>query len=457
MKYEILNVQEEEIAQDALVALQAIAIRLSKGATSSNQTSHLAKYLQPIIKECNEQLQEPQHKQAKPAGQILSSLATSSSLALYLIVKAVVPALLTLCQDTDNIANQRALLEVLIQIYNAAVTLDQKLGVTFAPADSENPLVPFRDRFFELFSQVLMSTPKEEVSFRLVALRGLLCLCQLRNYLQNSEVGLFIQFLDEIVLTEDPDGRDEVRNEAIQALVEISKLKPSLVMDITFPAFMAKLPDQSNEKDGSYIIALEGLARLSVERSISDTLVRRLLNKLESVLQSEGPASYAQALLSTIDFVLSKQDLSADSNSSTYHEKIVVALVSRAALASVGSGPQMLTEVLTLEILGRLVGRIVGALDEHKRRTVALETYTLFVEEGTPFVPVIYTDGLPEKQRLSMILSTWILASVRSAVSSDPSTENDSYKHHRLQCCIVLVVMMYIRRDFSMSLPDLQS
>lgn len=417
LKYEILNAQEEDLAEEALVVMQAIATRLGKDLTSISKTSRLARYLKPITDECNKQLREPQHKQAKPAGQILSSIATSSSVAFHLIVKAVVPPLLTLYQDADSIASQKALLEVLVQIYNAAVALDQTSGTDTPLPGFDHPLVPFKDRLFELFSQALMSTATEEVSFRVVALNGLLRLCQIRNYLQNSEVGLIIQYLDEIVLAADPDGRDDVRNQAIEALVAISRFKPNLIMDITFPAFMAKLPDQPPNDHEDYIITLEGLARLSVEKSISDTLIRRLLNKLEIVLQTDGPANYAQALLSTIDYVLSRRDLSVDPNLSSYHERIVVALVSRAALASVGSGPQVLAEPLTLEILGRLIGRIIRSLDEHKRKLVALNTYTFFLEDEAPFTPVLYRQNIPERERLIIILSTWILASVGSAVS----------------------------------------
>lgn len=417
LKYEILNVQEEELAEEALVALQAIATRLSKGLTSTNQTTHLARYIRPITTECNEQLREPQHKQAKPVGQILSALATSSTVALYLIVRAVVPPLMTLYQDSGNIADQRALLEVLVQLYNAAVALDQTPGTSLSSTDIEHPLASFKDRFLDLFSQALMGTPAEEVSSRVVALTGLLRLCQLRNYLRNNEIGMIVQYLDEIILTEDPAGRGEVRNEAIQALVDLSKLKPDLILEITFPAFMARLPDQSTDEQTNYITTLEALARLSVERSTSDTLIRRLLSKLEGVLQTDGSASYVQALLSTIDFVLSRRNLSEDPNLSSYHEKIVVALVRRAALASFGPGPQVLTDALTLEILGRLVGKIIGARDEHLRRSIALETYTLFTEEEAPFVPVLYRHHVPEKQRLTMILSAWVLAGVGTAVS----------------------------------------
>ncbi|KAL8766711.1 MAG: hypothetical protein Q9209_006580 [Squamulea sp. 1 TL-2023] len=441
LKFEILNVQEEDLAEDSLVTLQTIATRLGKDVSSPSPTTHLARYLKPITDECKEQLQEPQHKKAKPAGQILSSLATSSFIALFLVVKAVVPSLLTLYQDADSIASQKALLEVLVQIFNAAVVLDETSGTSRSSTDGEQPLKPFKDRLFELFSQALMSTPSEEVTFRTVALQGLLRLCQIRNYLQNSEIGMVIQYLDEIVLTEDPSGREDVKNGAVQALVEISKSKPNLIMDITFPAFMANLPDRYTDDKRDYIITLEGLARLSVEKSISDTLIRRLLSKLEDVLQTDGPAKYVQALLSTVDYVLSRRDLPMDPNLSSYHEKIVVAYVSKAAAASVGSGPQALIETTSLEILGRLVARIISALDEHKRRSVAVETYTLFAEEGTPFTPVPYRHDAPEKQRSAMILSTWILASVGPAADTlytvADNINHDSLLHELTRLALV--------------------
>ncbi|KAL8759828.1 MAG: hypothetical protein Q9199_000475 [Rusavskia elegans] len=418
LKYEILNVQEEDLAEDSLVTLQAIATTLGRDLTSTSQTTHLARYLKPITNECKEELQAPQHKKAKPAGQILSSLAASSSVALFLIVKAIVPPLLTIYQDVDSIASQKALLEVLVQILNTAVLRDEAFKVVRSSADAEHPLVPFKDRLFELFSQALMSSPSEEVTFRIVALKGLLRLCQVRNYLQNSEIGMVVQYLDEIVLAEDPSGREDVKDEAIQALVEISNSKHHLIMDITFPVFMANLPDQSTKDQTDYVVTLEGLARLSVEKSISDTLIRRLLSKLETVLQNDGHGSYARALLSTIDYVLSRRDLPSDSNLSSYHERIVVTYVCKAASASAGSGPQALVEVATLEILGRLVGRIVCALDEHKRRSVAIETYTLFTQEGMLIKPVLYRQDIPEEQRRMMILSTWILASVGQAADA---------------------------------------
>lgn len=416
LKFEILDVQEEDLAEEALISLRAIAIRLGRGLYSTDPKTPLARYLRPITKECNEQLQEPQHKQAKPAGRILSALGIASLVSFFLIVKAVVPPLLTLYQDADGIAKQRAFLEVLVQISGSGIAVYGTPSIAAPITKLENPLEPFKERLFELYSQALMSSAADEVSFRVVALKALLHLCLFHRYLQDNEIGMAIQFFDEIILLEDPGGKDDLKREAISALVKLSRIKPNLIMDITFPAFMAKLPDSSSSDDQDYLITLEGLAQLSVERYVADTLIRRLLNRLDVVLQNEGSSAYPQAILSTLQYVLSQRSLAQDPSLTSYHERIVVGLTRRVVLASIGKAPvTALNEESTLEILARLAMMIVRALDEHKQKSVALQVYSLFVDEPD-FVPVPFRDNTPKLQMSTMILSTSLMAGVRHSV-----------------------------------------
>ena len=417
IKFEILNVQEEDLAEEALVSLQAIAIRLSRGLSSTDAKSPLARYLRPITKECNEQLQEPQHKQAKPVGQILSALGIASPVAFVLIIKAVLPPLNTLYQAAGNIAKQRALLEVLVQLLDSAIAIYGSPNIPAPSTTMENPLDPFKDRLFELTSQALMSTAADELSFRVVALKALLRLCLQRKFLQDNEIGMAVQYFDEIVLLEDPSGKEDLKKESIKALVELSRIKPSLIMDITFPAFMAKLPDSSPGDNWDYLITLEGLAQLSVETFVSDTLIRRLLNKLDVVLLHNGSSSYPQAILSTLYYVLSQRNLSQDPNLGSYHEKIVVGLINRVVMTSTGQSQlSALNEDSTLEILGRLATMIVNALEEHKQSSVASQVYSLFADEDA-FASVPFSDPKPKLERSTMILSTALIAGVRRSVS----------------------------------------
>jgi len=417
LKFEVLNAQEEDLATEALVTLQAVAIRLSRGLESTDLKTPLARYIRTITKECNEQLQEPQHKQAKPVGQILGALAIASPVAFCLIVKATIPPLNTLYQDADSISRQRALLEVLVQILDSAIAVYGTLTIPAPRTDVENPLDSFKDRLFEITSQALMSTAVDEVSFRVVALNALLRLCMLRKFLQDNEVGLAVQYFNEIVLSEDPSGKADLKKEAIKALVELSRIKPNLIMDITFPAFMAKLPDSSPSNDWDYLVTLEGLAQLSVEKYVSDTLIRRLLNRLDVVLQHDGSSTYPQAILSTLHHVLRQRDLPQDQNLSSYHERIVVGLIGRVVRASVGQAKiTALNEDLTLEILGRLATTIVRAMGEHKQNSVAIQIYSLFVDEDT-FTPVPFGRKSSRLQRSTMILSTALMAGVGRSVS----------------------------------------
>ena len=415
LKYEILNVQEEDLAEEALVALRAIAERLSNGLTFAVPTTPLATYMRPIMKECNEYLQAPQHKQSKTAGQILKSIGTASPVALFLVVRTVVPQLLTLYKDADSIAKQRALLEALLQILQPTLIYH---GITSSAKRSghENPLKPFKDSLFEIFSQTLMSIADEEISFRVVALKSLLLLCCLHEYLQDSEIGMAVQYFNEIVLSENILGRDDLRNAAIEGLVDISRMKPAMILDITFPAFMARLADSVAEDNIDYKTTLEALARISAERSTSDTLIRRLFSQLDVILLTSVPLPYPQAILSTLYYVFNQRSLNSDPNLGNYFDKIV-RLLSRAAIASTKVGLSVaLTEPQTMELLGRLFCLTVRTLDTHKQQYVPQQVYTLF-SDGATFAPVPFRENVSETQRRTMILSTYVLAGVAKDVS----------------------------------------
>ena len=416
LKYEILNVQEDDLADGALKALQAIAINLSCGLESTDSKTALATYLRPITKECKERLQEPQHKQAKAAGQILSVLGISSPIAFYHIIRSALPPLFTLYQAAENIPKQRALLEVLVLLLDSAISVYGTLQMPAPDTKVDNPLIPFKDRIFELASQALMSTAIEEVSFRIVALKTLLRLCLLRTFLEEGEVGMVVQYYDEIILTQDPLGRDDLKKEAIQALVEISRIRPQLIMNITFPAFMARLPDFESSDRHDYLITLEGLAQLSVDKFVADTLLRRLLSRLDVVLQSAGSHAYPQAVLSTLYYVLSHRELKNDVNFQFYLEKVVVHLNDKAVQASIGVAElPALCEAATLQILARLNIMIIKAQNEHKQRSIALQCYSLFSDNDS-FKPVPFRAHVPSSERLTLILSTSIMAGVSSSV-----------------------------------------
>lgn len=420
LKFEILNAQEEFLSESSLGALHSVAQRLSEGVTQVSQDLPLAVYLRPITKECNEQLQEPQQKQAKPAQQILSAVSSSSAVAFTLIVQTVVAPIFTIYQEADGIVKQRALLETLSVLFESAIQVFGQWTTRGGEVALENPLVEFKDQFSDVFGQALMGAAKEEVSFRVSALKGFLKLSTLRDFFQDNEIGLFVQYLDEILLKEESVGRDDLKNEAISALAEISKHKPRLIMDITFPAFVATLPDEDDNTNSTYLSTLDTLAKISVERDIFETLFRRLFSKLSVLLQKEQPGSvaYPRAILMTLLYVMDQRQMETDPNLELYFDKIVVGLSRNVAESASGKGKnQILNDPSILDTLGRLCNLLVRSSSAARQQQVAGNIYSLFAP-AEDFSPLPFSQNTTSDHERTIILSTYLLAGLSKDCSN---------------------------------------
>ena len=426
LKFEILNAQEEFLSDVSLQVLQSIAQRLSEGVSEASEQLPLAQFLKPITKECNEQLQEPQQKQAKPSQQILSSISAASAVAFTLVVQSVVAPLLTIYQEADGITKQRALLETLVVLFDSAISVFGDWTSRGPQTILGNPLLEFKDPFSEILGQALMGAAKEEVSFRVSALKGFLRLSALRDFFQDNEIGLLVQYLDEILLKEESVGRDDLKREAIAALAEVSKYKPRLIMDITFPAFVATLPDADDGTNAEYASTLQILAQISIEKDIFETLVRRLLSKLTILLHKDEPglAAYPNAILLTLFYVMSKRKMDEDPNLGLYYNKIVVDLCRRVAQTASGKAKNgILNDPAVLDMLGRLSNLIVRSISEEQQDEVAANVYTLFTpaDEFSP-IPFATTSTSSAAHRRTMILSTYLLAGLSKDCTAIPHT-----------------------------------
>ena len=424
LKFEILNAQEEFLSDLSLQALQGIAKRLSEGVTEASPQLPLAQFLKPITKECNEQLQEPQQKQAKPSQHIIGSLSAASAVSLTLIVQTVVAPLLTIYQEADGITKQRALLETLAVLFDSAISVFGEWSARGLQTILGNPLLEFKDQFSEIFGQALMGSAKEELSFRVSALKGFLRLSTLRDYFQDNEIGLFVQYLDEILLNEESTGRDDLKKEAIAALAETSKYKPRLIMDITFPAFVATLPDSDDGTSSNYLSTLDILAQISVEKDIFETLVRRLLSKLTVLLQKEEPgsAAYPRAILMTILYVMSQRKMDQDPNLGFYYDKIVVGFCQSVAASASGKAKnRILNDATVLDTLGRLSNLIVRSISKEQQDEVAANVYTLFTP-ADEFSPLPFAQSASEDHQRTMIVSTYLIAGLSKECTNIPYT-----------------------------------
>jgi DNA repair/transcription protein MET18/MMS19 len=414
LKFEILNVQEEDLAKEALSGLAAIARTLS-----TSTSGPLNAYLRPITKECNEHLEDAPTKQSQAAARILHSIANVSAEVTSILLAGVLPTLFLLFQNADTMAKRRGLLEVLVQLVRANIDVYGDWR-TMGPAGDQagdNALLQFRDQALEVMFSGLETAPAKEVSFRLVCLDGLLQLSKVRQLLDDENVGRIIQLLHAVVIHEEPHGKNEVKEAAINGIVEIAHHKPQVVVDKAFPAFLAQLPDSDADGSRAYLTVLEAFAKLASEEQVFDTVLLRLKNKFSAAVTQGASSEYIVALLSAMLYALTKGEskLSRSSEKSTYYTDIALPLLQRAS-GSDSSHPTAFDDEKTLDLVGRICNLIIRSQPTEQQNSVAAEVYTLFRGVPQNDLPPFNPKAATETHK-TMVISTHLLASFRKDTS----------------------------------------
>ncbi|BFZ62177.1 hypothetical protein YB2330_003259 [Saitoella coloradoensis] len=398
VKYEVTHADDEHVAEVALELIAGLTKCLSQGVTELTRLSSLARYLKNVTAYCAEELKDPGLKRARPAGRILAACAGASHPANQAVVEAAVPDLLVMYAESGEISKQAAILAVLIGMMDSAgVLYGYRTDAEPAPEDaSKNPQLAFKERYFHYFGKALMGTAPGEVGLRKVAMKGLSRMARLRDFLDDGEVGLVVQYLDGIVIEiEDAEGSADVAKEALSVLEEITTFKPELILDITFPAFMAQLPDTDNHAGSAsaskpkkhYKVILAALAQLSSPRVLFEVLLTRLLNKLEVIIRS-GTSSvvYPQIVLSTILLVLRKKSTEGAADLPAYFDRLVPTLLTKTLVPFVQSGSEQLPMMCRPEVLkvsSQIINTVFRSLDAQKQERIAKELFAIFVD-GQP-------------------------------------------------------------------------
>lgn len=359
LKFEILNVQEDDLAADALEALSLIAKQLERIPGPLNA------YLRPIVKECNEHLEDAPTKQSQAAGKILNAVAKASPTVADALTKGILPNLFTLFQASDSISKRRGLIEVLNDLVKSYIELA-------ASGNRANPstLQAFNNDMLEALLRALLNAPKSEVSFRLLALQGLTQLVKIRKLLVDAEITRVVDAVTNVILHEDQDLRSELRSAAIQSLTDIAHYNPDLIRDRAVPAFMAQLPDVPDAiKDSTAI--LEAFAQLSAESQIFDTIVLRLRNKLNAASHQGAPTEYRMALLAAILFAFTKGSpvREADAFRETYFRDYAAPFLEQVKV-TVDSEIHSPQQQIRLEIIGRICNLTLRSQSPHYQGAV---------------------------------------------------------------------------------------
>ena len=356
LKFEIINVQEEDLAEESLKALALIAgkLAMNEGALSA--------YMRPIIKECNEHLEDAPTKQSQGAGRIILAVAKAGPLVADKIAQGMLPTLFLYYESTSSIAKRRGLLEV----YNSLVQAYGGLQATRKEVNLE-AMQAFLDKALEHMLHALAKAPKAEVSFRLTALNGLIQLVSVKSLLPVEKVAVAVKALNEVVLHEKIEGHGDIRTEAIAALLELAAVAPETIRQETVPAFMVELPDGSDDRR-TYGPVLEAFAQLSHELQVFDTVVLRLKNKLKAAQSQNASSPFSRDLLLAILYCftrgspLNAEDAPIRGEYYTDYAEPMIKQLRENTLDSKDSA--------TPDIVGRLTNHILRAQTPHFQATV---------------------------------------------------------------------------------------
>ncbi|KAF4553608.1 Dos2-interacting transcription regulator of RNA-Pol-II-like protein [Elsinoe fawcettii] len=421
LKFEILNMQEQDLADSALEALSAIAQQLplaSEGALNA--------YLKPIIKECNEHLEDAPTKQSEAAGKILFSMSTASPEVADFIIKGVLPALLTLFQASESIAKRRGLVEVLNKLFAAVdVVSDQwqtrdDAGIITNDRASTHALRAFTADFVNLLLQAVVSAPKSEISFRLYSLEGLELMLKIRQLLSPADTEQILDACTDIIIQEASTATDEIKAGAVKTIIAAAQQHPKTAVEKALPALVAQLPDSPEAGIFTYEPALEVLAKLSVEPALADTVIVRLKNKLNTAKRLNAPRSYVYGLLTSLLYIFTNGNPSRDAGviRINYFTELVLPVLEEAIGLATAENPLLSSEAC-VDIIGRVSAIITRDQSQHTQNQVFSSTSRIFdslkAESLTPESAAQQKRG----SKLGVIASLYLHAAFTGSIYQD--------------------------------------
>lgn len=425
LKFEVLSAQEEDLAQSSLVALSNTARQLllaSEGALNA--------YLKPVVKECNEHLEDAPTKQSDAAGRILNAIASTSPSIADLVTKGVMPHLLTTFQASESIARRRGLVEVLNKVLQAIeATSDQwqerdEAGNIIRDQAPSHAFHAFTKDCVEILLQAVVSAPKSEISFRLVSLHALEQMLKIRQLLSEQDTERVLAACTDIVINDYSESSDEIKAAAVNTITAAARQHPKIAVEKALPALVAELPDCPEIGIFTYEPALEVLAKLSVDQQLADTIIIRLKNKLEAAKRQSAPPTYVLALLTAFLYIFSHGSPAKEGGvlKISYLFDLTLPWLEEAIGLGQSTSPNLTNEA-SVDIIARLCEIILRDQSQHVQNQVLVTAKPIL----DSFTTSHSAESAIEEERgsiLAVIASLYLHAAFKAHVYGDeiPST-----------------------------------
>ncbi|KAF9359838.1 hypothetical protein BGX26_011306 [Mortierella sp. AD094] len=395
LQNEIFHATGDELEQVALNTLQVITTELSMGVNMGGSNDPLEKFLRPIIADCMTQLQHPELKLAKPSGKILKACAMASDPAFTSITLATIPTLLSQYASSEQSTRKKALLDVLLDFLDASRALYGSAGdLSKHDADFVTPPLTFKDRFFELFTNAIMSS-NEYNALRLAGVKGLHGMILLREFLSETEISYAVQYFVNIVL-EDPDV--ELQETALNSLASLALIMPNVIRSMALPALFEMLPSSQSDMEVDTVIQkkspeyiLNAVTKIGLEPTLFADIVPHILEKIDLVSSdSHSPsATYSISLLTTLLVLLRAKAELKHSDIPQYLDQLVPRLLGMCIFPTVSAddADHIMKKPEILDIVAGITRILMIHVDTDVQNEFIKAIFGIFVDGNLSVLP----------------------------------------------------------------------
>ncbi|VEU22058.1 DEKNAAC103072 [Brettanomyces naardenensis] len=343
-----------------------------------------ADYLILVYDSLKEYLGDPESAKIRQSSVIMSVFCGSNLNSYNLLISKCLTSLLTPLkkkQPSDlTIRDQRSMLTNVSFMLDSYHELFNEKGLAVDP--SNNQLFNFKDDILTLINRALLSASTVEVTFRCLAIKLIVKLFSLASFLEIEECQLIVQTLTDVLLE---DENAHTFSQALAALSEISKEYPMIILEFTVPRLMVLLPDSSTTVTSKVFFkekVLDVLLTISDNRLIINSVLIRLLNKLEIVLQNENTGYYPKLLLFSLSKLL--RTLSPTDSTNDYLKKFIPRFLHLVITEIVIKKSSAIYEdPIAAEYSARVLKEIVAKCDPSLHQKLLDDVFELFVGEST--------------------------------------------------------------------------
>lgn len=309
IQFEIMNYEEDNTIQsdfnnyhDFLSVISSISLQLI-----SFQESEFDKFFHHIFGEL-----EPNFRSERNINQtcgILSTVASIDNITFEKVINKVLPLIFENCNDS-TLSKQKIFMLNLSFFLDAYINVFNRVDIRDQGILSSANMKHYKDSVIMNLSKGLMTTSKNEITLRTLAINNFIKLVEMPNFLSYNEILLIIQYLMETILTDD---NKDIYLSCIKGLNDISKNYTSSVCEVSLKLLFDILPPDSNcNIQLQYDTTPEKIIKIILDITRSkDILIKEsihnILKKLFQAGKSKDNEEYCFLLISALYLLFSNE------------------------------------------------------------------------------------------------------------------------------------------------------